>query len=101
MTIKHNWLTKHKYSLIAIPHDVADKLPPEFELQQSDGSKIKVQYIGRWANHRIDNAPEAFTKVGFGIDTQQMKAALQRAWPELTRQTPENQLISYVAVERV
>lgn len=101
MLIKHNWLTKHKYSLIAIPCHVADELPEQFELQQTDGSKITVRYIGRWANHRIDDAPETFTKVGFGIDTKQMKAALHRAWPELSRQTPENQLISYIAVEKL
>ena len=99
--LKHNWLTKHKYSLIAIPHDVADNLPQEFELQQNDGTLIKVKIVDRWANCKIDDLPEAFTKVCFGIDTQQMKAALQRTWPQLTRQTPENQLISYVAVEKL
>lgn len=101
MIIKHQYLTTHKFAVIAIPYDVSVKLPSQFELQQKDGSKIKVALLSRWNKTTIDALPEAFTKVCFGIDTKQMKAALQRAWPELTRQTPENQLISYVAVEKV
>lgn len=101
MTIKHNWLTKHKYSIIAIPGNVADQLPEQFELQQTDGSKINVKNVGRWKNHRIDQAPEAMTKVCFGITANQMMALLHRKWPELTRQPLDNQLISYVAVEKL
>ncbi len=103
MTITHNWLSKHKYSAIAVPAAVADRIngTEPFELIQKDGSVIMVKYVDRWSNFQIDRLPGMLTLILFGIDTRQMKAALQRAWPELTKLQASEQIISFVAVEKV
>jgi hypothetical protein len=106
MRIKHQWLSTHNFSAVVVPtgslnidrNDKSDRA--SFELEQRDGSVIKVQYNDHFTFPLAD-LPDAFTKVLFGIDKDRMRSNILRAYPDFARLEASQQKINYMIVNRV
>lgn len=106
MRIKHQWLSAHNFSAVAVPantlkfdRDEKQNLLP-FEIEQRDGSVIKVQYSDHFT-FPLAELPNAFTKALFGIDKDRMRANILRLYPDFARLEAAQQEINYMIVNRV
>jgi len=81
--IKHQFLSQHKYAAVALPHSevIKLKLDDPFELEQRDGSVVKVQYIDSY-RFKAHELPDILTQLLFGINTQQMRVLLKNNYPD-------------------
>jgi len=106
MRFKHQWLSTHNFSAVAVPvgslkleRDEKNN-PLPFELEQRDGSVIKVQYSDHFSFPAHD-LPAALTKALFGIEPDRMRTITLRDYPDFARLEASAQIIHYMIVNRI
>ncbi|MDA3943686.1 MAG: hypothetical protein PF694_09130 [Bacteroidetes bacterium] len=106
MKIKHQYLTRHSYSAIAIPayqvkleRDANSNILP-WAIEQKDGSILNVEYVDHF-KFSLHDLPNTFTKLLFGIDATQMKMLVHRNYPDLARMEERFQQVAYICVKKL
>jgi hypothetical protein len=106
MRIKHNYLTLHGYSSVALPNfkinvktNPDGSLEPWF-LEQKDGSVIKVVPTGV-LRFPVDNLPDELTKMLYGISAKHMQQLMYKSFPELMRVDERDKVVGYVCVKKL
>ena len=99
MIIKHQYLTKHNYTTVALPCT----MKPEgkmHQLQQKDGSLIDVEYVDFW-QFPLTDLPNVFCMVCFGITAQQLALLLRRQYPALAALPEAEQIVYIFAMKKI
>lgn len=106
MKIKHQYLTKHNYTAVAMPaykvkveRDQAENILP-WQIEQRDGSVITVEYVDHF-KFSLHDLPNTFTKILFGISADQMKMLMHRNYPDLARMEERFHQIAYICVKKL
>lgn len=100
-TIKHQFVSLHEYSVIALTGDkyIRDET---FNLLQRDGSLIPVQrvYGGVWT-FSPEDLPKTLTLVLYGITAETLLKRMKQLNPAYFEREHSEKLIYFVAVKRL
>lgn len=98
--IRHQWLSLHNYSIVALPWDEFLKLPVSFSLIQNDGSSINVTSVDYW-KFTADMLPENLTLCMFGITHETLLKRLHTRFAYLSGVPAKDQIIAYLLVKKI